>query len=130
MFCTQEEEEEIKLEINMLKSYSHHRNVATYYGAFIRRSPAGQDHQLWVCEDIRTHIHRIFMYLELELMFKSVVALLFVFHVQCVEFTACSLLHVYVLVTVCTYLDTHTGNEAVKKNQVLLGVQVLAGSSV
>lgn len=130
MSCTQEEEEEIKLEINMLKSYSHHRNVATYYGAFIRRSPAGQDHQLWVREDTRTYIHCIFMYLELELMFKSVVALLFAFHVQCVKFTACSLLHVHVLVTVCTYLDTHTGNEAVKKDQVLLGVQVLAGSSV
>lgn len=34
----------------MLKSYSHHRNIATYYGAFIKRSPAGQDHQLWVCK--------------------------------------------------------------------------------
>uniref|UniRef100_A0A3P8WYP7 Protein kinase domain-containing protein n=1 Tax=Cynoglossus semilaevis TaxID=244447 RepID=A0A3P8WYP7_CYNSE len=43
-----EEEEEIKLEINMLKSYSHHRNIATYYGAFIKKVPAGQDHQLWL----------------------------------------------------------------------------------
>lgn len=34
----------------MLKSYSHHRNIATYYGAFIRKNPAGQDHQLWVCK--------------------------------------------------------------------------------
>lgn len=34
----------------MLKSYSHHRNIATYYGAFIKKGPAGQDHQLWVCE--------------------------------------------------------------------------------
>lgn len=34
----------------MLKSYSHHRNIATYYGAFIKRSLAGQDHQLWVCK--------------------------------------------------------------------------------
>lgn len=33
----------------MLKSYSHHRNIATYYGAFIKKGPAGQDHQLWVC---------------------------------------------------------------------------------
>ncbi|KAG7518892.1 hypothetical protein JOB18_046791 [Solea senegalensis] len=48
MEVTEEEEEEIKLEINMLKSYSHHRNIATYYGAFIRKSPAGQDHQLWL----------------------------------------------------------------------------------
>ncbi|XP_039668840.1 mitogen-activated protein kinase kinase kinase kinase 4 isoform X2 [Perca fluviatilis] len=48
MEVTEEEEEEIKLEINMLKSYSHHRNIATYYGAFIKKGPAGQDHQLWL----------------------------------------------------------------------------------
>ncbi|KAL8180863.1 UNVERIFIED_CONTAM: Mitogen-activated protein kinase kinase kinase kinase 4 [Gekko kuhli] len=43
-----DEEEEIKLEINMLKKYSHHRNIATYYGAFVKKSPAGQDDQLWL----------------------------------------------------------------------------------
>ncbi|KAG8448162.1 hypothetical protein GDO86_015306 [Hymenochirus boettgeri] len=43
-----EEEEEIKLEINMLKKYSHHRNIATYYGAFVKKSLAGQDDQLWL----------------------------------------------------------------------------------
>uniref|UniRef100_A0A4W5KE27 non-specific serine/threonine protein kinase n=1 Tax=Hucho hucho TaxID=62062 RepID=A0A4W5KE27_9TELE len=43
-----EEEDEIKLEINMLKTYSHHRNIATYYGAFVKKSPAGQDDQLWL----------------------------------------------------------------------------------
>ncbi|CAL8301471.1 unnamed protein product [Arctogadus glacialis] len=48
MEVTEDEEEEIKLEINMLKSYSHHRNIATYYGAFIKKSPAGQDHHLWL----------------------------------------------------------------------------------
>ncbi|MBN3301400.1 M4K4 kinase, partial [Amia calva] len=32
----------------MLKMYSHHRNIATYYGAFIKKSPAGQDDQLWL----------------------------------------------------------------------------------
>ncbi|KAL1771594.1 mitogen-activated protein kinase kinase kinase kinase 4 isoform X18 [Sigmodon hispidus] len=41
-------EEEIKLEINMLKKYSHHRNIATYYGAFIKKSPPGHDDQLWL----------------------------------------------------------------------------------
>lgn len=46
--CVQDEEEEIKLEINMLKKYSHHRNIATYYGAFIKKSPPGHDDQLWV----------------------------------------------------------------------------------
>lgn len=44
----QEEEEEIKLEINMLKKHSHHRNIATYYGAFIKKTAAGHDDQLWV----------------------------------------------------------------------------------
>ncbi|XP_051514496.1 misshapen-like kinase 1 isoform X2 [Myxocyprinus asiaticus] len=43
-----EEEDEIKLEINMLKTHSHHRNIATYYGAFVKKSPAGQDDQLWL----------------------------------------------------------------------------------
>uniref|UniRef100_A0A8B9KUS9 non-specific serine/threonine protein kinase n=1 Tax=Astyanax mexicanus TaxID=7994 RepID=A0A8B9KUS9_ASTMX len=43
-----DEEEEIKLEINMLKKYSHHRNIATYYGAFIKKSPPGHDDQLWL----------------------------------------------------------------------------------
>jgi len=28
--------------------YSHHRNIATYYGAFIRKSPNGKDDQLWL----------------------------------------------------------------------------------
>jgi serine/threonine protein kinase len=28
--------------------YSHHRNIATYYGAFIKRSPSGKDDQLWL----------------------------------------------------------------------------------
>ncbi|KAI4803918.1 hypothetical protein KUCAC02_025563, partial [Chaenocephalus aceratus] len=35
MDVTGDEEEEIKAEINMLKKYSHHRNIATYYGAFL-----------------------------------------------------------------------------------------------
>ncbi|XP_026530508.1 mitogen-activated protein kinase kinase kinase kinase 4-like [Notechis scutatus] len=48
MNVTEDEEEEIKLEINMLKKYSHHRNIATYYGAFVKKSPAGQDDQLWL----------------------------------------------------------------------------------
>jgi hypothetical protein len=25
-----------------------YRNIATYYGAFIKKSPAGRDDQLWV----------------------------------------------------------------------------------
>uniref|UniRef100_A0A670Z5X3 non-specific serine/threonine protein kinase n=2 Tax=Pseudonaja textilis TaxID=8673 RepID=A0A670Z5X3_PSETE len=32
----------------MLKKYSHHRNIATYYGAFIKKNPPGMDDQLWL----------------------------------------------------------------------------------
>ncbi|XP_059908583.1 TRAF2 and NCK interacting kinase a isoform X9 [Gadus macrocephalus] len=48
MDVTGGEEEEIKVEINMLKKYSHHRNIATYYGAFIKKNPPGIDDQLWL----------------------------------------------------------------------------------
>ncbi|XP_035265539.1 mitogen-activated protein kinase kinase kinase kinase 4 isoform X4 [Anguilla anguilla] len=48
MDVTEEEEDEIKLEINMLKTHSHHRNIATYYGAFVKKTPAGHDDQLWL----------------------------------------------------------------------------------
>lgn len=74
----QDEEEEIKLEINVLKrvsmcteyrsmhlrgqhrqdkliqmrlfalQYSNHRNIATYYGAFVKKSSPGKDDQLWL----------------------------------------------------------------------------------
>ena len=39
MPVTEDEEEEIKLEINMLKNHSHHRNIATYYGSFVKQMP-------------------------------------------------------------------------------------------
>uniref|UniRef100_F1KQH9 non-specific serine/threonine protein kinase n=1 Tax=Ascaris suum TaxID=6253 RepID=F1KQH9_ASCSU len=50
MNINEEEEEEIKMEINMLKKYSHHRNIATYYGAFIKKLPSstGKHDQLWL----------------------------------------------------------------------------------
>ncbi|XP_074924495.1 TRAF2 and NCK-interacting protein kinase isoform X10 [Chelonoidis abingdonii] len=48
MDVTGDEEEEIKQEINMLKKYSHHRNIATYYGAFIKKNLPGMDDQLWL----------------------------------------------------------------------------------
>ncbi|TMS21369.1 hypothetical protein E3U43_015342 [Larimichthys crocea] len=48
MDVTGDEEEEIKAEINMLKKYSHHRNIATYYGAFVKKNPPGVDDQLWL----------------------------------------------------------------------------------
>ncbi|KAL7832423.1 hypothetical protein AOLI_G00299710 [Acnodon oligacanthus] len=48
MDVTRDEEDEMKAEINMLKKYSHHRNIATYYGAFIKKNPPGVDDQLWL----------------------------------------------------------------------------------
>lgn len=48
MDVTEDEEEEIKLEINVLKKFSNHRNIATYYGAFIKKTPPGKDDQLWL----------------------------------------------------------------------------------
>ncbi|XP_048588849.1 misshapen-like kinase 1 isoform X2 [Nematostella vectensis] len=48
MDVTEDEEEEIKLEINVLRKFSNHRNIATYYGAFIKKSLQGQDDQLWL----------------------------------------------------------------------------------
>lgn len=48
MDVTEDEEEEIKLEINVLKNHSYHRNIATYYGAFIHKSPPGVDDKLWL----------------------------------------------------------------------------------
>ena len=32
-----------------LVKYSHHRNIATYYGAFIKKGLRNTDDQLWVC---------------------------------------------------------------------------------
>lgn len=49
MDVTEEEEEEIKLEINVLKKYSHHRNIATYFGAFIKKAAGrNENDQLWL----------------------------------------------------------------------------------
>ncbi|XGW21730.1 hypothetical protein V3C99_004585 [Haemonchus contortus] len=50
MNINEDEEEEIKLEINMLRKYSYHRNIATYYGAFIKKLPSstGKHDQLWL----------------------------------------------------------------------------------
>lgn len=52
MDVTEDEEEEIKLEINVLKKYSHHRNIATYYGAFIKKSPPGTKHFKEICNPV------------------------------------------------------------------------------
>ena len=46
MHVNADEEEEMKLEINVLKNYSHHKNIATYYGAFIKKSLNAKNDQV------------------------------------------------------------------------------------
>jgi serine/threonine protein kinase len=48
MDVTEDEEEDIRLEINMLKKYSYHPNIATYYGAFVKKGMPGHEDQLWL----------------------------------------------------------------------------------
>ncbi|XP_057302221.1 misshapen-like kinase 1 [Hydractinia symbiolongicarpus] len=49
MSVTEDEEEEIKLEINVLRNHSTHKNIAKYYGAFIKKgAPNAQEDQLWL----------------------------------------------------------------------------------
>ena len=48
MNVTPEEEEEIRLEVNTLRKYSNHRNIAQFYGAFIKHHPGSKHDQLWV----------------------------------------------------------------------------------
>lgn len=49
MSVTEDEEEEIKLEINVLRKYSNHVNIARYYGAFIKKDTSNsQEDHLWL----------------------------------------------------------------------------------
>ena len=43
-----DEEEEIKQEVEMLRKFSYHSNIATYYGVFIRKGIKGAEDQLWL----------------------------------------------------------------------------------
>jgi len=38
----------VELKVSFVFQYSNHRNIATYYGAFIKKSPPGKDDQLWL----------------------------------------------------------------------------------
>uniref|UniRef100_A0A8C6Q6M4 non-specific serine/threonine protein kinase n=1 Tax=Nothobranchius furzeri TaxID=105023 RepID=A0A8C6Q6M4_NOTFU len=39
---------ELKSEISMLQKYSHHKNIASYFGVFIKKTSPGMDDQLWL----------------------------------------------------------------------------------
>ncbi|XP_006871119.1 PREDICTED: nik-related protein kinase [Chrysochloris asiatica] len=43
-----DEEEDLRTELNLLKKYSFHKNIVSFYGAFFKLSPPGQRHQLWM----------------------------------------------------------------------------------
>ncbi|XP_054597713.2 TRAF2 and NCK interacting kinase a isoform X3 [Nothobranchius furzeri] len=48
MDVTENEEDELKSEISMLQKYSHHKNIASYFGVFIKKTSPGMDDQLWL----------------------------------------------------------------------------------
>eukprot|EP00731_Ephydatia_muelleri_P029555 Em0021g78a len=43
-----DEEEEIRLEVDVLRKFSYHQNIATYYGAFVKKGDPGCEDQLWL----------------------------------------------------------------------------------
>lgn len=48
MDVTEDEEEEIRLEVDVLRKFSYHQNIATYYGAFVKKGDPGCEDQLWL----------------------------------------------------------------------------------
>lgn len=48
MEVTEDEEEEIRLEVDVLRKFSYHQNIATYYGAFVQKGSPGHEDQLWL----------------------------------------------------------------------------------
>uniref|UniRef100_A0A673UQN6 Nik-related protein kinase n=1 Tax=Suricata suricatta TaxID=37032 RepID=A0A673UQN6_SURSU len=47
-----DEEEDLRTELNLLKKYSFHKNIVSFYGAFFKLSPSGQRHQLWMVMEL------------------------------------------------------------------------------
>ncbi|XP_074247649.1 nik-related protein kinase isoform X1 [Saimiri boliviensis] len=47
-----DEEEDLRTELNLLRKYSFHKNIVSFYGAFFKLSPPGQRHQLWASEAV------------------------------------------------------------------------------
>ncbi|ELK25197.1 Nik-related protein kinase [Myotis davidii] len=52
MNARKDEEEDLRTELNLLKKYSFHKNIVSFYGAFFKLSPAGQRHQLWMVMEL------------------------------------------------------------------------------
>uniref|UniRef100_A0A2K6FD26 non-specific serine/threonine protein kinase n=1 Tax=Propithecus coquereli TaxID=379532 RepID=A0A2K6FD26_PROCO len=47
-----DEEEDLRTELNLLRKYSFHKNIVSFYGAFFKLSPPGQRHQLWMVMEL------------------------------------------------------------------------------
>ena len=52
MRVQEEEEEDLKQEIRFLQRYSDHRNIARYFGAFVKKSPSNQEDELWLVMEL------------------------------------------------------------------------------
>lgn len=52
MRVQEDEEEDLKQEILFLQKYSNHKNIARYYGAFVKKTPMGQDDELWLVMEL------------------------------------------------------------------------------
>ncbi|KAF4026869.1 hypothetical protein G4228_018781 [Cervus hanglu yarkandensis] len=52
MNARKDEEEDLRTELNLLKKYSFHKNIVSFYGAFFKLSPPGQRHQLWMVMEL------------------------------------------------------------------------------
>uniref|UniRef100_A0A286XMK2 Nik-related protein kinase n=1 Tax=Cavia porcellus TaxID=10141 RepID=A0A286XMK2_CAVPO len=47
-----DEEEDLRTELNLLRKYSFHKNIVSFYGAFFKLSPPGHRHQLWIVMEL------------------------------------------------------------------------------
>nr|BAA84943.1 NIK-related kinase [Mus musculus domesticus] len=47
-----DEEEDLRTELNLLRKYSFHKNIVTFYGAFFKLNPPGHQHQLWMVMEL------------------------------------------------------------------------------
>ena len=47
-----DKEEDIKAELNVFENHSHHPNIVSFYGAFVKRDPIADD-QLWIVMEVQ-----------------------------------------------------------------------------
>lgn len=52
MTVQEDEEDDLKQEIRFLQQYSDHRNIAKYFGAFVKKSESRHEDQLWLVMEL------------------------------------------------------------------------------